>query len=371
MLMAMKKTIVVKIGSLGVSSPTGGAETQKIARLFNDLIELKNNGYQILLVSSGAINCGKLHLPKPKNKEETLSYQQACASIGQPILMNQYEQIAQIHHQQLAQILVTHEDFRDRRRFLNIRNTLLTLVENNILPIINENDTVSTQEITVGDNDQLAAMIAEAVSADSLVLLTESDGLYDRDPKDPEAKHFKSIDFKEDFSNIEFAQKSSVGRGGMKTKIEAIRKLTPLGLDVYLATFDKDKAVTRAMKGQGGTHFKGDPREKVKSRKAWIATVVKTGASVSLDEGAYLALKKGGSLLPVGVKKIDGSFRRGDVVSLKYQNKIIGFGMSEYNNKDAQKIKGKKSHEFEDLLKEVYHEVLVHRDNLFLKRDDL
>lgn len=366
----MKNTIVVKIGSLGVSSSEGGAEKKKIARLFNDLIHLKNKGHKILLVSSGAINCGKPHLLKPQNKENNLAYQQACASIGQPILMNQYQQIAQMHEVQLAQVLVTHDDFRDRNRFLNIRNTLLTLLSNDVLPIINENDTVSTQEITVGDNDQLAAMIAEAVSADSLVLLTESDGLYDRDPKDPEAIHFKSIDFKEDFSNIQFAQKTSVGRGGMKTKIEAIRKLTPIGLDVYLATFKEENPVTRALLSQGGTHFKGDPREKVKSRKAWIATVVKNGASIQIDEGAYKALKKGSSLLPVGVKKIGGTFRRGDVISIKFNQKIVGFGICEYGSREAEKIKGVKSSELNLHLSEIHHEVMVHRDNLFLKRDD-
>ncbi|MBY0516648.1 MAG: glutamate 5-kinase [Bacteriovoracaceae bacterium] len=362
----MKQRIVVKIGSLGVTNPLGGLEMAKIEALSRDLMKMKSLGHEIILVSSGAINTGRPHIQKPHEKQLSLAWQQACASVGMPLLMSAYQSHLT---SPCAQVLVTHDDFKSRPRFLNIRNTLLTLLSNNVLPIVNENDTVSTSEITVGDNDQLAAMIAEAIGADKLILLTEADGLFDRDPKDPEAKHFPVIDFRDDFAQIKTSTKTSVGRGGMQTKLQAVRRLTPVGLDVVIATFNRPHPISSAFNGSG-TLFKADPREKVKKRLSWIATVVRAQCAIVIDEGAAKVLKEGkSSLLPVGIKKITGTFKRGDVIAVKFQQKTVALGIVEYDSKEMSKIAGKKSQAIDEIFEVVPSYVAIHKDNLFLPKE--
>jgi glutamate 5-kinase len=360
----MQLTIVVKIGSLGVSHLEGGVSPEKVQRLSRDLESLKTQGHRLILVSSGAINAGKKYLAQPADKHMRLAWQQACAAVGMPLLMQEYQLALQKYKP--AQVLVTHEDFKQRNRFLNIRNTLFTLMENGHLPIINENDTVSTQEISVGDNDQLAAMVAEAIDADRLILLTDADGLYDRHPQDPQARHFSRIDFQEDFRALDVSGKTGAGRGGMFTKLQAVRRLTPLGLDVTIASFHHEAPVTRALNG-AGTLFVGDHRQRVKKRLAWIASVAKPDCALIVDEGASLALKRGqASLLPIGVKKIQGQFKRGDIVAVKYKQSIIAKGIVEYDAKEVLKIAGKKSSELTEILADVPSLVVIHKDNLFL-----
>jgi glutamate 5-kinase len=360
----MGKRYVVKIGSLGVSLVTGGPDRPKIEALAYDLKTLREQGHEVVLVSSGAINSGKPLVKHPGDKSFTLAWQQACAAVGMPILMKEY-------HQRLAPIvpalvLVTHDDFKARARFLNVRGTILTLLQNGILPVVNENDTVSTREITVGDNDQLAAMVAEAIDADRLILLTEADGLFDRDPREPGAQHLPVVDFREDFSLVKLAAGTSVGRGGMATKLQAVRRLTPLGQDVVIATFNAPHPVTRALAGEGGTLFKGDPREKVKKRKAWIASTARPGCAIVIDPGAAAVLKTHASLLPVGIRKVVGEFRRGDVVAVKCQRKTVAVGIVEYDARDVLRIMGKKTSELEALLSTVHAHVVIHRNNLFI-----
>ena len=325
--------IVVKIGSLGVTFKEGGINQRQLALLISDIESLIIEGHQVVLVSSGAINTGKAYLTAPHDKQMKLAWQQACAAIGMPQLMEAYQR--GLKKTTSAQVLVTHDDFKNRNRFLNIRNTLFTLLHERHLPIINENDTVSTQEISVGDNDQLAAMVAEAIEADHLILLTEADGLYDKDPNDPSAKHFKTIDFHEDFKEIKFAAKTSVGRGGMLTKLQAVRRLTPIGLDVVIASFQFANPVSRALSG-GGSLFKGDIRHKAKKRMSWIASVAKVNCAIVVDEGAFKALQAGkASLLPIGIKKVTGLFKRGDVVTIKFKQKTVAMGIVEYDSKDV------------------------------------
>jgi glutamate 5-kinase len=245
---------------------------------------------------------------------------------------------------------------------------LLTLLHAGAVPVVNENDTVSFKEITVGDNDQLAAMVAQAIDADRLVLLTEADGLYSGHPEDPKSKKLDVVEFNQDLSFIHFGSKTSVGRGGMRTKVEAIKKLTPLGVDVFLASFQFDKPISRALSGQGGTCFKGSQTAKVKSKKAWLATVAKPHCQLVVDEGAKKALIKGASLLPVGIKKVIGNFKRGDVVAIKFQRETMGFGSVEYSSGDLNKIKGVKSNELSRILVEVIADEAILRDNLFISR---
>ncbi len=366
---SMSTPLVIKIGSLGVTHPSGGVDAQKLKSLVADIAALRRGGRSVVLVSSGAINAGRGVLTTKAAPEQRLALQQALAAVGMPELMAHYQRELDLHGLRCAQVLLTHEDFRQRERFLNLRQTLLMLLGQGILPIINENDTVSTREISVGDNDQLAAMVAEAIDATGLILLTEADGLYDRHPSLPEARHFPVVDFRDDFKGLRLTQKTSVGRGGMHTKLEAVRRLTPLGQDVVIASFTHATPVLRALQG-GGTLFRGDPKKKVKKRLAWIASVARVGCALVIDEGARDVLLKGrSSLLPVGIKKVLGTFRRGDAVSIKCQRRTVAVGIVEYDARELEKIAGKKSQELESILREVTSLVAVHKDNLFLTQE--
>ena len=368
----MKHRIVVKVGSLAVTNETGGVSNEKIKNIIHELYKLKSNGHLPILISSGAINTGRGFIKKPEEKKMMISYQQASAAVGQPLLMKAYIEALTEFNWPSAQILVTHEDFKERKRFLNIRNTINRLLEDGILPIVNENDTVSFEEITVGDNDQLAVMMTEASDAEKLILLSEADGLFDKNPKEPDARRFEEIDFRDDFSTVKIATKTSVGRGGMDTKLKAVRKLTPLGVDVILGSFLFTNAITRLINKDGGTIFKGNPVRQKSRRKSWLSTVVKNDCFVVVDEGASNAiLESHTSLLPVGIKKISGKFKRGDVIQIRHKNKILAVGLSEYDSKDLEIIKGKKSAEINDLLDYVHSKVAIHKDNLLLKKDEL
>jgi glutamate 5-kinase len=366
----MGTRVVIKVGSLVVTDETGGVSFPKVHALVKELLLLKSRGYDPILVSSGAINSGRSFIKRPEEKKMMISYQQASAAVGQPLLMKAYLDALGDHHAHCAQILVTHEDFKQRRRFLNIRNTINRLLENEIIPIVNENDTVSYEEITVGDNDQLAVMIVEATDAEKLVLLTEADGLFNKHPKEPDAQRFDIIDFRDDFSGVKLAAKTSVGRGGMDTKLKAVRKLTPLGVDVLIGTYLIEHPVWRLLERAGGTLFKGNPERQTSRRKSWLSTVVKNDAWVVIDEGAVKALAgQNTSLLPIGIRKVHGVFKRGDVIQVKHRNKIIAVGISEFDHKELELIKGKQSVEISGLIEFPPSKVAIHRDNLLIKND--
>ena len=363
-----KKRIVIKVGSLAVTDEAGGVSFSKILALVKELKSLQDHGYAPILVSSGAINSGRKYVKRPDEKKMMISFQQAAAAIGQPLLMKAYVDALEESDGRCAQILVTHEDFKERTRFLNIRNTLNRLIENNILPIVNENDTVSYEEITVGDNDQLAVMIAQVSDAEKLILLTEADGLYDKNPKEADAKRFDEVEWTSDFAGVKFAAKTSVGRGGMDTKLKAVRKLTPLGVDVIIGTFLIASPLTRLLNKSGGTLFKGNPEKQTSRRKSWLSTVVKNEAWVVVDEGCAKALSdQNTSLLPIGIKKVHGTFRRGDVIQVKHKNKILAVGISEFDYREMDIIKGKKSGDISTLIENSPSKVAIHKDNLLLK----
>ena len=359
--------IIIKVGSSGVSHEKIGPVNERIRVLLQDIKWLQEKNYQICLVTSGAINSAKQILNDSFGISELLTLQQARASVGQVLLMKAYSIVAQDLGLTVAQILLTHEDFKDRCRFVNVRNTLNYLMSKNIIPIINENDTVSTKEITVGDNDQLAAMTAECVDANQLILLTESMGLYDRDPKDPSAQLITHVTTQLNLSHIKFGKKTDSGRGGMSTKLAAIKHLTDLGISVVLSSHYGEHPICDAYERKTGTFFEAEKTNHLQMRKKWIVSSVKQDAQVFIDEGAAKALQKNASLLPVGIKKIAGSFKRGDVVSVKFQNKIVAYGISEFSSKELDKIKGHQSDQIIKILGPIYHEVAIHRDNLYLK----
>ena len=367
----MDHRIVVKFGSLAITHEAGGVSVDKIHSLMLDLYQLKKEGYLPILISSGAINTGRPLVKKPEEKKMMISYQQACAAVGQPLLMKAYVDVLDSLNWPCAQVLVTHEDFKERKRFLNIRNTINRLLENGILPIVNENDTVSFEEITVGDNDQLAVMMAEASDAEKLILLSEADGLFNKNPKEADAVQYKEVDYRDDFSSVKIAAKTSVGRGGMDTKLKAVRKLTPLGVDVILGSFLEKNAISRLISHGAGTTFKGNPIRQKSRRKSWLSTVVKNDCYVVIDEGAAKAVLDGNtSLLPVGIKKVSGKFKRGDVIQIKHKNKILAVGMTEYDYKEIDLIKGKRSSEINSIIEFAHSKVAIHKDNLLLKKDE-
>lgn len=365
--------LIIKVGSLAVTHAGGGAALEKIKNLALDLARLKRQGFQIILVSSGAINTGRSlvsfdQLPE-SHQISSIARDQALSALGQPALMKVYLDVFAQEKISVAQVLVTHEDFKNRERNFNIRNTLAALLYAGALPIINENDTVSFSEITVGDNDQLAGMVAQVMQADRLVLLTEADGLYTGHPQDPKSEKISVVTYDADLSHIEFAAKTNVGRGGMKTKIEAIRKLSPLGTDVYLASYDYKDPVSRALSGKVGTWFQAAPQMK-KNKKAWLSTAIQPNSAVVIDEGAFKALLRGASLLPVGIRKIIGNFKRGDVVAIQYQRKTVACGRVDYSARDLNFLKGLASDLWDEKINKkvvLTSEVAVHRDNLFIK----
>ena len=362
------KRVVIKLGSLAITSEAGEIDQKKIDALMLEVSRLRQNGIEVILVSSGAINAGKKFITDSSKKlKDRIEYFQACSSIGQPLLMHNYQMALNKHKLNSAQVLLTHDDLKNKTRYFNIKNNITTLLKNNIIPILNENDSVSFEEITVGDNDQLAAMVAALMEAELLLLLTETDGLYDKDPKQDKANHLSHIEFQENFKNIRTLSKSSVGRGGMTTKLEAVRKLTPLGIHVIISSFRPLLPIFHALYNNGGTYF--FPRDKVstKTKLKRIITTAKAGAFIKIDEGAYRSLLRSGSLLPIGIKKIKGPFKRGDSIAIQFKNKTFAYGLSDYDSKDVEKIIGKKSFEIEEILGFLISDVVVHRDNMILK----
>jgi glutamate 5-kinase len=248
----MKQKIVVKVGSLAVTHAEGGVHQELMARLCLELKALKDLGYAPILVSSGAINTARAIVDI---QGSSISVQQALASIGQPVLMHSYINILQKSNIVCAQILLTHEDFADEHRRRNVLSTINVLLEKDILPIINENDTVSYAEITLGDNDHLSALVAQLTEAKKLLILTQADGLYDKNPKDPTSKVIAHIHASSDISHVVMAEKTGVGRGGMESKLTAIFQVVESGCTVYLGSYEKQNCLTRLLEHKGGSCF--------------------------------------------------------------------------------------------------------------------
>jgi glutamate 5-kinase len=362
------KRVVIKLGSLSVTSPSGEIDHKKIEGLMLEISKLRQNNIEVILVSSGAINSGKKYInSKPKKLKDRIEYFQACSSVGQPLLIQAFQKALDKHELISAQVLLTHDDLKNKTRYFNIKNNIKTLLDNGIIPILNENDSVSFEEITVGDNDQLGAMVTALMEADLLLILSEADGLFDKDPQHEEAKHLSHIEFEDNFKHIKTLTKGPVGRGGMKTKLEAVRKLTPLGIHVIISSFKPALPIFHALQHSGGTYFFPKKNILTKTKSKRIMTTAKAGATIKVDEGAYRSLLRHGSLLPIGIKKIKGPFKRGDSIAIQFKNKTFAYGLSDYDSKDVEKIMGKKSFEIEDILGFLISDVVVHRDNMILK----
>ncbi len=362
------KNIVFKLSSLAVTNTNGGINHFQMNQFINNIMTLKSRfAIRPVIVSSGAVNAGRSVMQSMD--PDDMSSLQASSSIGQILLMQKFQEKFSKKHQVISQILLTHEDLKNKKRSLNTKNTLNKLLNEGIIPILNENDTVSFDEITFGDNDQLSAMICEMIDARILVMLTRSNGLYDRDPEHPVAKRFKEVEFDKRFDNVHTITKSSTGRGGMKTKLQAIRKLTPLGIDVVISTFMGKDPIIKALDRRNGTYFHANPNPVDVKKKSWILTRARDHAHIAIDKGAMEALNRNASLLPVGIKSVKGPFLRGDSVQIKHGRKVIAYGIAEYSSKETNKIKQCKSSELHTILKHVPSSVVIHKDNLILRGD--
>lgn len=365
------KKIVIKIGS-AVLTDNGVLNRSTVQRLSDDIARLKKKGYQIALVSSGAIasGVGKLGLSR---KPETIPQKQAVAAIGQGSLIYAYEEAFQAHGLLVAQLLLTREDLTHRQRYLNAHNTLITLLEWGIIPIINENDTVAVEEIKFGDNDNLSALIAHLIESDLLIILTDTDGLYDRDPReDPNARLIPFIERVEP-KIIEYTSTyaGDWGLGGMRSKLLAAQKVTAGGIPVIIAGGRREGTLVDLLQGKPlGTFFL--PQQPILSRKKqWIAFTLKPKGDVVVDDGARKALlEKGKSLLPSGILAVEGRFGIGACVRIvDWQGKILGKGLVNYPSSDIMKILGAKTSEIAKRLTYKYADEVIHRDNMVITGD--
>ena len=361
--------IVVKVGTNVLARQDSLLNEPRIVQLCCDLCRMMVQKRRIILVSSGAVGAGMGQLGLTERPTE-IAELQAVAAVGQGKLIETYAQILRLYGVQCAQILLTADDLSNRESYLNARNTILTLLDLGVLPIINENDTVSVAELhsTFGDNDRLAALVANLFERPLLILLTDVDGLFDRNPKDPEANLIPVVkQWSPDLMEMVAEKSSSRSKGGMSSKLKAAKMITASGGNVIIANGDKDDSLRSIFSAQEtGTVFL--TQDYLTARKRWLGFAVRTTGRLILDDGAVNAVvKKGKSLLPVGILNADGSFDRGETVSLvDSHHKEIGRGLTNYGLQDVLRICGKKTAELCEILgQNVYMEV-VHRDNMQL-----
>ena len=363
------KRVVVKIGSSLLTDGGRGLNKPAIANWVAQMATLRQRGVDVVLVSSGSVAEGMVRL-KLKARPKTLHELQAAASVGQMGLVRRFEDEFQLHGLLAAQVLLTHDDLSDRQRYLNARSTLLTLLQFGVVPVINENDAVATEEIRFGDNDTLGALVANLVEADLLIILTDQTGLFDANPSlNPDAKLISSISVNESLlDRVAGDSISGLGRGGMYTKVRAARLAARSGAATVIVSGKIDNVIPSVFDGtELGTYLIPNIAP-LAARKQWLAGQLQLKGSVTLDDGAVRILKEAGkSLLAVGVKAVNGGFQRGDLVScLDLHGNEIARGLINYGAEETTKIAGKPSSEFETLLGYADDAELIHRDNLVL-----
>lgn len=363
------KRVVVKVGTSTLTYETGKLNLNRMELLVRQLTDLHNQGREVVLVTSGAvgIGAGKLGL---KERPGTILQRQALAAVGQGLLMQVYEKLFSEYGQTVAQILLTRSDISDRKRYLNARNTILALLKYQVVPIINENDTVATEELKIGQNDALSALVAGLIEADLLIILSDVDGLYTADPKkDPTAKLIPLVkEITPEIISMAGGAGSVFGTGGMTTKLEAAKMATAAGSSMVLMNGAEPSRIQQIFSGQPvGTVFLSS-QTVVSSRKRWIAYGPQVAGELVVDSGAERALiKQGKSLLPSGIIGLSGDFDEGDLVRiLNVERRELGRGLTNYGSEQLQKIIGKKCAEIEMILGFKTADEVVHRDNLVI-----
>lgn len=363
------KRLIIKVGSSLVTNDGKGLDTAAIAKWAEQIAQLRSLGKQVVLVSSGAIAEGMQRLGFEK-RPTGIHELQACAAVGQMGLAQIYETSFRHHNLRTAQVLLTHADLADRERYLNARSTLFTLLHLGVVPIINENDTVVTDEIKFGDNDTLGALVANLIEGDALIILTDQKGLYTADPrKDPSAQFVHEAKAGDPaLEAMAGGAGTGIGRGGMLTKILAAKRAATSGAHTVIAWGREDHVLTRLAAGEAiGTQLVAQTAQ-LTARKQWMADHLQTAGKVVLDAGAVLKLTtEGKSLLPIGVVEVSGEFGRGDVITCVDENgRAIARGMSNYSSSETRRIMRRSSTEILAILGFVEEPELIHRDNMVL-----
>lgn len=364
--LAEAKTVVIKIGSSVLTDGTGKLSEKTFQHLAKDIHALHQQSRRCILVSSGAVAAGKTRLSF-QGKSLTIPQKQAAAAVGQGHLMHLYQKNFSKYQITTAQLLLTHDDLANRTRYLNARNTLATLLEENVVPIINENDSVIVEEIKFGDNDTLSALIATLVEADAFLILTDCAGLHDANPeKNLNAKLISCVE-KIDETLLQYATPSAGkwGVGGMVTKITAAQRTTSFGIPTLIAQGGAKSSLPALLSGEPfvGTLFLPKSKD-LSARKHWIAHTLRSKGKITIDAGAGKALvSQGKSLLPKGIIEVQGDFKLGDCVEVCDENKnILGRGLVNYSAKEIHLIKGKKTSEIQSILGYKYYDEVIHRD---------
>ena len=361
-----KQRIVVKIGSSSLTTDSGTLSEKKMREHIEAIAFLKQQGHEVILISSGAVAAGFGTLGYPA-RPQTVAGKQAAAAVGQGLLMQAYISLFKDFRIVPAQMLLTREDFYSEERFRNLYSAMTELLERGVLPIINENDSVSIEELTFGDNDMLSALVSGFLHANALIILTDINGLYDGNPKVlKEAKKFHFIsDITDELLGVAGESGSSVGTGGMKSKLLAAKRALSLGVKVFVGKGEGKEKLVDILKGKGdGTYIGGSFQTQMQMKKQWIAHHSHVSGIIEIDEGAEKAVvQKGKSLLPVGITKVTGVFKALDVVVVHNQKgKIVGRGQIFYSSEDLQKVKGLPSDQAQSYSINRRAEV-IHRDN--------
>lgn len=366
------RTVVIKVGTSVLSNDDDSLDVSRIAALAEQMYRIRQTGRRVVLISSGAVGAG-MGLLNLKQRPSDLPHLQAAAAAGQAHLIRLYNDCLEVHGFRAAQLLLTANDFRNRERYLNVRNTLNTLFEFSIIPIINENDTVSISEIQFGDNDHLAAMVSNLLGDSLLIVLSVIDGLLDGDPDSPDSKVIPVVErWDENLLALAADSKSRGGTGGMKSKLQAARKVTEVGESVIIANGRQNGVLDEIMAGDEiGTLFLAQGRN-IPAWKRWIGYTVEPRGKLKLDAGAKKALTKSGrSLLPIGITNVEGNFGRGDVISLLGEDgQEFARGLTNYDGPTTTRLKGQRLADLPADPVNLPYEEIVHRDNLLVFEQD-
>ena len=360
------KRVVVKVGS-AIITADDGMNFDVIQNLAKEIAFLHDSGREVILITSGAVAAGRRKI-KLDQASQTIKEKQALAAIGQSCLMHDYDEAFNVYGKNIAQILLTHSDLSDRTRYLNVRNTILTLFKFGVIPVINENDTVSTEELKFSDNDNLGALVANLIEADMFICLTDVDALYDSDPQtDPKAEPLYTVtEVTPEIEAMAGNSKSILGTGGMQSKINAAKMVAAGGGSSFIGPGRQRNIIQHLFSGEMVGTFFLPRKEKMQSRKRWIAYVLKPKGTLLLDEGACVAVSKNGkSLLPTGIMQIEGDFEMGDsVLCLNENRKQIAVGLSNFSSEELSKIKGLRTDKIEQVLGYKEVDEVLHRNNL-------
>ncbi len=366
------KKLVVKIGSSVLTLGSGKPDPVRFKVFAKDISRVIDRGYAVIVVSSGAIAFGS-SLAGSSLAPDTLPHKQVLSSIGQPLLINAYTASFRPYKRIVTQVLLTHEDFMDRQRYLNARRSMDLMLEQGFVPVVNENDTIAVDEIKVGDNDTLSAMVAAMVNADRLIILSNIDAIFDKDPHtNSDAKPVSEIQHIEQYRSFDEGR-SRYGVGGIKTKISAARQLARIGISTTIANGRMDGIVTKLAdqfeRGTGpriGTTVAA-AQHKISGAKKWVSLLLKSSGIITIDDGALSAVRKDKSLLAAGILGVSGTFKQGGVVSIAdVRGREIGRGITNYSVSEIGMIKGKRSSQINGSLGYSKGDEVIHRDNLIL-----